>query len=274
MFALIVCLSTGFTVCASSDDLWDSYTVPSTRQKDRLLDNADLLSSSEEAELLRELDDLSEKQRCNVVILTVDSHSGSIEAFADDYFDYNGFGADYDDAGVLFMLSMETREWAISTSGAGISAFTDYGQEVMTDKMLPYLKDGDYYNAFKTYIDRSDYYLDLYHEGTPFDIQNNKEKTDPLFHIFLSIVIGLVTAIIPILAMKSKLKTVRINNSASEYRTHEGINLQVHRDHFISSNVTKMRKAENNNSSRGGLGGSSIHTSSSGHSHGGSHGHF
>ena len=279
--AVFICFFTSLPVHADQTPLWDDYSIPATRQKERLLDQAELLSSSEKATILSKLNELSEKQRCNIVILTVTSHSGSIEAFADDYFDYNGFGADYNDAGVLFVLSMDTREWAISTSGDGISAFTDYGQEEMTDEMLPYLKDGDYYGAFEVYIEKADHYLDLFHAGTPYDIEEGSGTSydsgstyDPKSHIFLSIIIGLATAIIPIGVMASKLNTVHINNSASEYRTHDGIHMKVHTDTFITSSVSRVRKSEDNGSRSHSGGGSTFHTSSSGHSHGGSHGHF
>ena len=101
----------------AAEILWDSYEVPATRQKPRLVDNADLLTASEESELLKKLDETSEKWSSNIAILTVNSHNGPIEAYADDYFDYNGFCTEYNESGILFMLSMEDREWAISTSG-------------------------------------------------------------------------------------------------------------------------------------------------------------
>ncbi|MEE3494140.1 MAG: hypothetical protein VZR06_03200, partial [Butyrivibrio sp.] len=44
--ALVLCFSTSLTAYAYTNNLWDDYTVPSTRQKERLLDEADLLSSS------------------------------------------------------------------------------------------------------------------------------------------------------------------------------------------------------------------------------------
>ena len=280
--AFILCFSTSMTAYAYTNNLWDDYTVPSTRQKERLLDEADLLSFSEESELLGRLNTLSEKQRCNVTILTVNSHSGSIEAFADDYFDYNGFGADYNDSGVLFVLSMNTREWAISTSGEGIKAFTDYGQEKMTEAMLPYLKSGNYYKAFDVYIDTSDNYLNLYHAGTPFDIGDifvDHSDRNSSFHFLLSIIIGLVTATIPIAAMAANLKTVRKNKNAAGYRT-DGIHMSINNDTLVRTHVSKTRRESSSGSHYGSSsrshhsGGSSVHRSSSGHSHGGSHGHF
>lgn len=65
--------------------------VPEERILPRLADEADLLSSEEETALLENLDEISERQQCDVVVVTVNSLEGkTAEAYADDYFDYNG----------------------------------------------------------------------------------------------------------------------------------------------------------------------------------------
>lgn len=263
------------TVKASASDnvMWDSYEVPSRRLKDRLVDAANLVSDEYEGDLRKRLDEISEKWQCNVVILTVYSHSGPIQDYADDYFDYNGFGADYNDSGILFMLSMEDREWAISTKGKAIGAFTDYGQEHMVDNMLSDLGDGYYYSAFDTYIDTADRYLELYESGEPYDV-NSRKYTQDEFNtgLVICIILGFILAFLPLGVMISSLKTVHWNQSASGYQSHSGIHLNVHRDQYIRSSVTKTAIPKDNGRSSGG--GSSVHTSSSGGSHGGSHGHF
>ena len=271
--ALLICLLCPAISVHASGMLWDSYEIPSTRQKERLLDAADLLSDSEESDLLVKLNQVSEKHRSNIVILTANSHTGPIQDYADDYFDYNGFQADYDGAGVLFMLSMEDREWAISTSGSGIEAFTDYGQEVMTDEMLPYLSSGDYYTAFC--IEVADNYYTLYEQGTPFD-RGYKDRSGKtlLSGGLICVLIGFILALIPIFVMKSDLQSVHHLVSASGYQSHAGLNMTRHTDTYLRSTTSRTRKPENDGGSRSGGGGSSVHISSSGSSHGGSHGHF
>ncbi|WP_175560171.1 TPM domain-containing protein [Butyrivibrio sp. YAB3001] len=275
---LSICLLTIFTPSlvsnASSDVLWDSYDIPSTRQKERLVDNADLLTSSEEADILAALNKASEENRMNIAILTVDEHTGSIQAYADDYFDYNGFQADFDGAGILFMLSMADREYAISTCGDGIAAFTDYGQEYLVDQMMPYLKEGDYYGAFEEYIEACNYLLSCYdaEEGTAYDIGNVPATPRNLFKgLIICVVIGLIAGLIPIFIMVSDLQTVHPNANASGYQTHSGLHMTTHRDTYLRTNTSRTRKPENDSRSGGG---SSVHISSSGSSHGGSSGHF
>lgn len=59
----------------------------------RLVDGADLLTDSEETALRDKLDEISERQQVDLVIVTTDSLEGkSPMEFADDFYDYNGYG--------------------------------------------------------------------------------------------------------------------------------------------------------------------------------------
>ena len=263
------------TASAYGDDLWDSYEMPDTRQKERLLDVANLLTDSEESTLLNKLNSVSNKHQSNIVILTVDDHNGSVQDFADDYFDYNGFQADYDGSGILFMLSMGDREWAISTSGTAIYAFTDYGQQYMTEEMLPYLSEGDYYSAFDKYIEIADRFYTLYEEGTPYDVDNSKNPGELKVVAIASIIVGLLLGLIIVGIMAAQLKSVHMNANAAGYQSHSGIHMTVHKDNYVRTSTSKRPIPRDDGSrSSGGGGGSSTHTSSSGSSHGGSSGHF
>jgi uncharacterized protein len=264
----------------ASDRLWDSDTMPSTRQKPRLLDNADLLTDSEEEQLLAKLDETSQKWQCNIVLLTVDDHTGEIQDFADNYFDYNGFQADYGGSGILFMLSMADREWAISTSGKAIDVFTDYGQAYMVNAMMDDLGYGDYFGAFKTYVKECDKLLDEASKGTPYDVNSKPIRTasDYMSYALYSVIIGLLLALAPILKMKADLKTVKMNSGARNYSA-GGPTIRARDDRFLHKTLHKTPRPQDNDShssGRGGSfgGGSSVHVSSSGSSHGGSHGHF
>ncbi len=102
----------------------------------RLMDTADLLSDSEEATLLRALDEVSERQKMDVVIVTAETLDGSdIVSFADDLYDYCQFGYGTNRDGLLLLISMEDRDWYISTCGYGITAFTDAGIQYIGRQM-------------------------------------------------------------------------------------------------------------------------------------------
>ena len=262
----------------AADKLWDSNTIPSSRQKPRLVDNANLLTDSQEQALLARLDETSQKWSCNIALLTVDDHDGDIQAYADDYFDYNGFGTDYNDSGILFMLSMYDREWAISTSGSAINTFTDYGQAYMVNAMTDDLRSGDYNGAFTTYVKECDKLLEEASKGTPYDVYSKPIRTASDYMSFglYSVIIGLLLGLAPILKMKSDLRTVKMKPGAGGYQAGSPT-LRVCEDRFINKTLHRTPISHDNNSSGRGSsfgGGSSVHTSSSGHTHGGSHGHF
>ena len=88
-----------------------------------VIDNADLMSSSEEAALEEKAQALRQEYGMDVVILTVDSLDGKRpQDYANDYYDYNGYSED----GVIFILSMEKRDRYISTCGNAAYVLTDY----------------------------------------------------------------------------------------------------------------------------------------------------
>lgn len=262
------------SVFAYDQVLWDSYTMPSTRQKERLYDQAELLFEYEQKDILDRLNALSQKHNSNIVILTCDEHSGPIQDYADDYFDYNGFQADYNGNGIMFMLSMYDREFAFSTSGTAIQAFTDYGLEYLFEEMRSDLSDDDYYGAFKKYIETVDYLYTLYENGTPYDVGFKDTSPQALIKVgFICVGIGLVVALIPLVVMAAALNNVEERTDASGYQSHNGLHMSVHKDTYLRSRTSKTRISTSSSSS-GGSGGSSVHISSSGSSHGGSHGHF
>ena len=59
----------------------------------RLVDEADLLSDDEEMALTGQLNEISERQQVDIVVVTVNSLEGAeTMGFADDLYDYNGYG--------------------------------------------------------------------------------------------------------------------------------------------------------------------------------------
>ena len=167
----LACLSLIVPLSAGAEGKLNDADLP------RVVDEADLLSDSEEKELAGKIEDLTDKYDFDIVIVTADTINGETPmAYADDYYDYNGYGAGADNDGILLLLSMEDRDWWISTTGYGIDAFTDYGIDVIGDEIVPDLSNGDYYSAFTEFIDLTDDFLAEAEKGTPYDI-DHKYKT-------------------------------------------------------------------------------------------------
>lgn len=82
------------------------------------------MSDSEEAKLDSEIEKIRTNYDFDVVLLTVESLEGyTPEAFADDYYDYNGYGIGDNNDGVLFLISMEERMITIPRQQVMVSRY-------------------------------------------------------------------------------------------------------------------------------------------------------
>lgn len=267
IYAMSAALIIGSAVPAFAAD-----RIPDERQLPRLVDEADILDADEEKLLEPKLDRISEEYRCDVAVVTTLGTDGkNTRDYADDFYDYFGYGYGEGDDGILLLVDMESRQWAISTYGFGIEAFTDDGLDYIGEKFLPYLKDGDYYNAFDEYAGLCGVFLKQARTGESFDGGAMPKEPFSLMWIPASIIIGAVVSLIVTGIMRMKMKTVRSRLTASEYVKPGSLKLTGSRDLFLYSRVTRTERPKDNDSSGGG---SSVHTSSSGRSHGGAGGSF
>lgn len=240
----------------------------------RLVDGADLLSHSEEAALLGKLDEISKRQKADIVVVTAGSLEGKTPMeYADDFYDDNGYGFGEEKDGILFLVSMEKRDWYISTTGYGITAFTDAGLEYMSEKFLGSLSKGEYALAFTVYAELCDDFITQARTGRPYDV-NYLPKEPFRFARNLAIATGaaFVISLIITAVMKGKLKTVRGQSVANSYVKAGSMQLTRKNDLFLYRHVDRRAKPKNNASASSG--GSRTHVSSSGARHGGRGGKF
>ena len=243
----------------------------------RLVDMADLLSESEESKLLDMLDKISERQQVDIVVVTVDSMEGKTAmVYADDFYDYNGYGFGNERDGILLLISMGEREWYISTTGYGITAITDAGREYISEIFVTDLSTGDYAAAFTSFAKLCDDFITQAKIGDPYDINNlPKEPFEPGWNLLTAFIIAFIISLIVTGIMKGQLKTVRGQSKADNYVKQGSMQLTKKDDLLLYKHVDRRKRAENNSSSRSGSsGGSRTHTSSSGRTHGGGGGKF
>ncbi|MDR2381292.1 MAG: TPM domain-containing protein [Bifidobacteriaceae bacterium] len=245
-----------------------------------LVDGADLLTSSEERALAERLDAVSAERGADVVIVTVQSLGARTSTeFADDYFDYGpsatdplvpgedpnaGYGQGYDRSGILFLISLEARDWAISTRGGSISVFSDRLQADIMDEVRPYLSDGQWAAAFNEFVGRADRVY-----ATDGRSASGGSINWPALAL-ITLIAGVIGGFLPVTAWKAKLKSVRPAADAARYLATSEVSLTHSRDDFINQHtvVTDI------SASYGVGGGSSTHVGSSGATHGGSSGKF
>lgn len=245
-----------------------------------ITDMEELLTTEEVTALTDAALALKQEYNIHVMIVTVPSFQGkSAQDYADDFYDNNGGGED----GVLFLLSMEEREWYISTAGDMIYALTDYGIQEIGEGAIAYFGQGAYFDGFSFFLNSLPYYLEAFESGTPVDgyadfsgeyYHGDAEETvyyeDSSPSFFLSLVIGLAAGGITVFVMYRMMDEKNRQRSAAAYIKDGSFRLNTRRDLFLYSNLSKTRKQQNTSSG----GGSSVHRSSGGRRHGGGGGKF
>ena len=261
--------------------IFEAESIPAERQKERLTDDAGLLSSAENEELLGKLDEISVRQACDVVIVTTNRLGGKTPTeFADDFFDYNGFGIGPNADGILLMISMEDRDWAISTHGFGITAFSDAGQAYIMKQILPSLGEGDFFAAFSEFSTLADQFLEQAKNDAPYVEETlPKPEISPkeyAVRLLVSAVLSVLLSLIPLAFLTSSHKSIRSQTHAGTYIRDGSFQVTEGNDLFMYSRESRTRHETSSSSSyRSSSGGTSrTHTSSSGRTHGGSSGKF
>ncbi|MBA4686467.1 MAG: TPM domain-containing protein [Candidatus Galacturonibacter soehngenii] len=234
------------------------FSSPTTK----VYDNANILSEAEEERLNELCREAANETKADFVIVTVERLDGkAITAYADDFYDYQGFGFEKKEGtGTIFLLAMEEREITFSTSGACVELFSGSASDRIINEVSSYLSDGDYYTGFETYIKMTKEY-----------IENGGKWSDSfLLDWVVSIVASLVVASIVVWIMCSGSKSKMTVNG---YTYAIGNKSNVLKQHDVFQRTTTIRR-HIDTTPKGGSGGGGTRIGSSGNRHGGSSGKF
>lgn len=223
----IIMLFSVFTVTAFAED-----------KPPRLNDYAGLIEDDKEAALLSKLDKVSEEYDLDIVFVTVTSIGDKDKvAYADDYYDYNGFAED----GLILLIAVEEGERYVSTCGSCVDKIdvSDLGNEISG-----YLDSEEYGKAIEGLVS----YVE---EAYAFNVG---------LSLVVAVAIGLIVAFVVTGSMKGKLNSVRMQAGADTYLKPGSLNITDSRDIYLYRTVSRTEKPKSD---------SGTHTSSSGRSHGG-----
>lgn len=245
------------------------FTTAFADENLKVIDNGNLLSDEEEIKLNDKINEIIEKYNFDIVIYTTDSCSGKpASTFANDEFDNGGYGIGENRDGMLFLLSMEERDWYIVTNGYGSTAFNDYGRDYIGKEAAKDFKDADYYKGFETALLNADMFLNEANTNKPYGQKHRVIKVKN-YTLGSAIIAGII-ALISVVVMKGKMKNYSPQKFAQEYVDKDSFEVVNSQDIFMYSNVSKTRRAEQSSNN----GGHSSSSSSSGSSRGGSGGKF
>ncbi len=213
-----------------------------------LIDDADLLSVSEEAALLETLETISRQHQVQIAVVTVQSTGGySADAYINYVYDSYAYGFGPNRDGVLLVVDMGSRTLRILSNGLAADAITMSVIEELTEQLTPYLSEGDYAGAFDRFADRCAYYINGHINGFPLPVGRN---------LLISLVVGLVIALIVTGVMRGQLKSVSRKPAAADYMKKGSMKLTLTHDIFLYRNVTRQAKPKSTSGSGSSSGGS------------------
>jgi uncharacterized protein len=232
----------------------------------RVIDNAGLLSGGEIANLEDLAAKIASTYNFDLVIVTeADIGGASPMNYADDFFDYNGYGLGADRDGCLFLQVTGTRDYWFSTSGRGIKVLNSAAFEKIKKDVVKFLKNDDPAQAYQAFVSNWEKFLVLDAKGKSYNFIHAHAPVMYLTAWIVSLIIGFLA----VMVMKTKMNNVHPKTEAGRFIIPGSLVFTRKQDIFLYSVVTKSEKADHSSSSSG-----SSHTGSSGRSHGGGGGKY
>lgn len=215
----------------------------------------------------------------------------SAEEYADDYYDYGGFGVGKKASGVLLLYYMDGPgqpggECYISTAGTMINMLTDERIESILDDVYGDLGNRDFAGATEHFLEDVKAYVKEGVESGQYTYDRDtgeivRYHSIRLYEVAIAMVIAGILAGSVCLDIKKryamKQSSREISNSLQAYRADCAFCFSVAGDKMVNKYVRSVPIPRNTSSGSGGrghsgsssAGRSTIHTSSSGSSHGG-----
>ena len=207
-------------------------------------DAVGLLSLDEQQELETTAAQLAERYGCGVYVIIVDDYTdytnGSTRDFAKETYINYDLGVGEDKNGILLVLSISDRDYYLLTKGdIANAAFTDYGQEQLTQEFLDDFRYDNWFAGFRDYMSTAGQYLEAAENGTGVNI---------LFIVVIPCLISL--AVCGIFA--AQMKTARRQTGARGYISHGGVDMRVTQDQFLYHTETRQHIPDKSDAPSGG----------------------
>lgn len=259
----VLTITFSIPVCAAETTNNAPATTANTTSGTVLLDDkAGLLKGSEPQQLLETLEVDSSNSDCNIVVLTTNQglSESAIQSYADNYYRTNVQDKTQSNFCITLTVDISSRKVDVGTYNPGSKRnLNDKAKDELREYVTSDLSDGKYYKAFTKYSNRaSEMAVSINEDGS-----RNKAAFPWVKRIIISLVIGVILAVLICIIIRAQLKSVAMKTNATDYVREGSLNITSQSDRFLYSNVTKTAKPKNN-SSGGGYGGGSSGSHSTG----------
>ena len=288
---IMICLLICTFLVMGSMAVWADQTGAVSGQP-RVFDQAGLFSETEIIQLEEKIAQCRKSTKMDVVIVSAYADGErSSEEYADDYYDYGGFGVGKKASGVLLLYYMDGPgqpggECYISTTGTMINMLTDERIESILDDVYGDLGNRDFAGATGHFLEDVKAYVKEGVESGQYTYDRDtgeivRYHSIRLYEVAIAMVIAGISAGSVCLDIKKryamKQSSREVSNSLQAYRADCAFHFSVAGDKMVNKYVRSVPIPRNTSSGSGGrghsgsssAGRSTIHTSSSGSSHGG-----
>lgn len=288
---IMICLLICTFLVMGSMAVWADQTGAVSGQP-RVFDQAGLFSETEIIQLEEKIAQCRKSTKMDVVIVSAYADGKrSAEEYADDYYDYGGFGVGKKASGVLLLYYMDGPgqqggECYISTAGTMINMLTDERIESILDDVYGDLGNRDFAGATEHFLEDVKAYVKEGVESGQYTYDRDtgeivRYHSIRLYEVAIAMVIAGILAGSVCLDIKKryamKQSSREVSNSLQAYRADCAFCFSVAGDKMVNKYVRSVPIPRNTSSGSGGrghsgsssAGRSTIHTSSSGSSHGG-----
>lgn len=241
----------------------------------RIVDNADVLSASGKSQMLEKIKTIAQKYNYDTVLVTSnDVPAGGYVAFADDFYDYGGYGFDSESSGILFLIDFNNHRLYMSTTGQLINIIDDNTIEAILDDIGNAATNGDYDNTMLRFLNSYAKYLRKdYRSKNGVNLLSGEWLEDVSSMDWgIAVVVGLLG----FFGLSTSIRrSYALKYQTYQYQLWDNVDLDMidSKDEFSHQTVNRTRisspPSSGGGGSRGGGGGSSSHFGSSGRSHGG-----
>lgn len=197
--------------------------LPAYASEPAVFDQAEILSPEEANALDQWAGEIAEEFDFGIYIVTVPEMDGwDAYDYAESLYLENGFGRGSGKNGILLLLSMEYRDYALITHGSrGQEAFTTYGQDRMCENFLAEFRDDRWRSGFERFLEDCEDYLEAARSGAPVDA-----GTDPAakwerlaIRMMVILVVSVLAAGITCGVFWSRMRSARRQTTADAYQS-------------------------------------------------------
>lgn len=222
-----------------------------------------MLSDGEREQLEDRAEDIALRRSCGIYTLFVEDFTAY--GYGDDpytalyqIYHAEGLGVGEDRNGVIIMLSMKERDYAMFVYGEWAEyAFDRYGEKQLEGRFLSNFSDGDWYGGISNYLTACDEFLELAEAGKPV-------RSSPLPAIGIAVAVSCLIAFLVCMILKGQMKSVRKGVDANVYTTAGGgLKLTDSYDHYTHTTETR-RKIESDSGGGGRSSGGTVSRSGGG----------